>query len=53
MGKKVVAGESKQTHTVYPRCGLHKKYKGINPARADCRVCQEIYVERNKEVTMK
>jgi len=29
------------------KCGIHRKYKGIMPPRADCFVCQEIYRERN------
>ena len=46
MGKKVEAGKATQTHKVYPRCGLHRKYKGIQPPGTNCRVCKEIYEMR-------
>lgn len=47
MAKKVEAGKSKQNHIAYPRCGLHRKYKGINPPRIKCIVCEDIYELRN------
>jgi hypothetical protein len=50
VGKKVEAGKSKpaQAGKVYPRCGAHRKYKGIYPPRTGCPVCKEIY-ELRKE----
>lgn len=49
MGKKTVAAvANKKGPTKQPaRCGVHRKYKGIMPPRADCFVCKEIYHERN------
>ena len=49
MAKKTVsAAANKKGPSKQPaRCGVHLRYKGIMPPRADCFVCQEIYRERN------
>jgi uncharacterized protein (DUF983 family) len=44
MGKKVEAGTAKNVQTkVYPRCGLHRRYKGLVEPKTGCQACEEIY----------
>lgn len=44
MGKKVETAKGKGIKTpTYPRCGEHKKYKGLRRPSIDCFVCWDIY----------
>ena len=50
MGKKVEAKTAKGIQTkVYPRCGIHRQYKGLVEPKTGCFVCREIYEMRSKE----